>query len=230
MLHHMWEISPVSAAIVIALAFLAIILVSLLIRLVFKAFSRGYSLLVKLTVRSTRPARGALQQRQLLERLRSAPAMALKEFETLVWNHNEHVVAWLARRMPPDTPLHEHLRAVSALLTLHARLPEQRQLKGDATILSELYRSLPELADRLMRRMRELAAIQHSSGNPARNHDMAYYDKSIREAARIRQQLERITVYIPALLAHSFSSASSAQIDGMALDLESLANTIRELL
>jgi len=59
---------------------------------------------------------------------------------------------------------------------------------------------------------------------------MAYYDKSIREAARIRQQLERITVYIPALLAHSFSSASSAQIDGMALDLESLANTIRELL
>jgi hypothetical protein len=130
MVRQMWEASPVSAGIVAACGLVSLILLVIGIRLTVTMLSRAHRLMVRLTVS---PVRRALLRRRILRRISSAPVLAVTDYEIVARGGDRSSARLIARKAPGDTPLHEHLRAISALLALQANLPGEGT--GEAVIL-----------------------------------------------------------------------------------------------
>jgi len=227
MVRQMWEESPVSAGIVAFCAVVSLILLVILVRLTLRALSRARRRLIRATVS---PARRARRRRRILRRITSAPELAVTEYETVARASDRSSATLIARKAPAGTPLKEHLQAISALLTLQASLLERKELTGEAVILDELHSHLPELCAYLLTQMRHLALIQRSAGGQPLNRQALRSTEWITEAARTTQLLQKISREMPKLIDHSLASGPAGRTQNVALDLESLAATITQVL
>jgi hypothetical protein len=228
--HQMWEASPVSAAILAAGGLLAVVLVIFLTRLIIKLVRRVLRGLAWAAALPGGPVGRFRRLRRIRRRLRYVPVAAVAEFVVVARKRDVPGATWLASHAPSGTLFDDHLRAVSALLILQARLPEQSRLKGEAIILRQLYSHLPVLVEYLVSQMSDLAEIQRVTGGHSLNNHEMHYPALIDEARRTRCQLEEIARTMPVLVDHALVQPHRENMSRMTLDLESLHNTIRQIL
>ena len=237
MARQMWEASPVSAGILVAGGLLAVMLAIFLIRLIIRfvrRILRGLACLGKGMARLAALPGGPVsrfrQFRRIRRRMRRVPEKAVAEYAIVARECDVPITARLARHTPRGTLFDDHLRAVNALLLLQTSLPERSCLKGEAIILGQLYSHLPVLAEYLVSQMDALAVIQRAAGGHSLNHKEMRYPALIDEAKRARRQLEEITQMMPMLVDRALVQPHLESMSRKTLDLESLRDTIRQLL